>query len=93
MVINLFVYLREMLEQSSVELENTIANLEEKNNTVEDEGNLLLDCDLMVNSSDSYCRYSSLANSAVMSFSWTLKLSKDAVTVRQFFLQLEKGNI
>ena len=92
MVINLFVYSREMLEQSSVELENTIANLEEKNNSVEDEGNLLLDCDLMVNASDSYCQHSSLANSA-MSFSWTLKLSEDAVTVRQFFLQLEEGNI
>lgn len=29
-----------MLEQSSVELENTISDLEEKNDNVEDEGNL-----------------------------------------------------
>lgn len=34
-----------MLEQSSVELENTISNLEEKKDNVEDEGNLLLDHD------------------------------------------------
>ena len=32
-----------MLEQSSVELENTISNLEVKNDNVEDEGNLFLD--------------------------------------------------
>ena len=31
-----------MLEQSSVELENTISDLEEKNDHVEDEGNNLL---------------------------------------------------
>lgn len=31
-----------MLEQSSVELENTITDLEEKNDHVEDEGNSLL---------------------------------------------------
>ena len=31
-------FFREMLEQSSVELENTISDLEEKNDNVEDEG-------------------------------------------------------
>ena len=30
-----------MLEQSSVEIENTITDLEKKNNNVEDEGNFL----------------------------------------------------
>lgn len=30
-----------MLEQSSVEIENTITNLEEKNNNVDDEGTVI----------------------------------------------------
>ena len=33
-----FVFFREMLEQSSGELDKTIADLEEKSNNVEDEG-------------------------------------------------------
>ena len=45
-----------MLEQSSVELENTISNLEEKNDNVEDEGNLLLDHDPTNSQSGEYDR-------------------------------------
>ena len=45
-----------MLEQSSVELENTISNLEEKNDNIEDEGNLLLHHDPTNSQSGEYDR-------------------------------------